>query len=481
MRPDHYLLALAGGAALAGCVSHTEPPAPTALPETFSEVAMLPMQAEEDWSQWWTRFDDPALDRLVDRALADNLDIRLQAQRVREARAQLGLSDANRLPTVRTQASATREQSPQLGFSLGGDAGGNSIVNQYSVAGLLNYEVDLWGRLANQQEAARSLLEESVFSHDAVRLSVTTEVVNTYFNLRAAEARHRITRSALETREETLELEQFRYDNGATDRFTLRQAESAVAATRASLPALREQVQQLGNALAILTGQAPGDILAGMTFEGAELDAISIPDTVPAMLPANLLQRRPDIQAAEAGLRAADANTAAVAASRWPAINLSGMLGAVHIDFADLISQTFDTWSTSAALNGPLYDFGRTGSRVESAEAQREQALVRYRQTLLYAFGEVRDALTLYETSRDRLEATESQLAAVTSTMELARIRYEEGLISFLELLDVERSLLEAELQLAGARQLRLSAVSTLFKALGGGWREDNATLAGLR
>ncbi|MEX1198005.1 MAG: efflux transporter outer membrane subunit [Pseudohongiellaceae bacterium] len=475
MRPDRHLFTLVTILLLTGCASSplSEPQTPD-LPDSFEQIATLPMQSGESWQAWWTRFDDPALDALVDRALTDNLDIRLQAQRVQEARAQLGLSDANRMPTLQAQADATREQNPQMSFSLGGgEGGGSAITNQYSLAGMLGYEVDLWGRLANQQEAARSLLDETQFSHEAVRLSITTEVVSTYFNLRAAEARYRIMQSNLETREETLELEQFRYDNGATDRFTLRQAESAVAAVRAQLPSLREQVQVLENALAILSGQAPGDILAGMEFNGPALTSISFPDTLPAMLPSDLLQRRPDIRAARAGLRAADANVAVVAASRWPSLNLSGMLGVAHIDFADVISQSFDTWSTSAALAGPLYDFGRTSARVDSAEAQREQAMLRYRQTVLTAFGEVRDALTIYETSLERLNATDNQVEAVRATRELAQIRYDEGLIGFLELLDAERAMLDAELQLAEAQQQRLSAVATLFKALGGGWGDS--------
>lgn len=466
---------------LAGCANAPSGvPETTDLPDSFAQVATLPMQTGENWREWWTRFDDPSLDALVDRALSDNLNIRLQAQRVQEARAQLGLSDANRLPTLQAQADATREQNPQMGFSLGGAEGAGSVIyNQYSVSGMLNYEVDLWGRLSSQQEAARALLDQSVFSHDAVRLSIVADVVTTYFNLRAAEARYRITQDNLETREETLALEQLRYENGATDRFTLRQAESAVAATRANLPALREQVQLLESALAILTGQTPADILAGMDFSsGSPLTAITLPETLPAMLPADLLQRRPDIRAAEAGLLAADANVAATVASRWPSLNLAGLLGMAYIDLGELFSGTLDNWSTSATLAGPLYDFGRTASRVDSAEAQREQAITRYRQTVLTAFGEVRDAMTLYETSQERLEATGNQVDAVRATRELAQIRYDEGLISFLELLDAERAMLDAELQLAEAQRQRLSAVATLFKALGGGW-QDNGSMSG--
>lgn len=482
MRIIHHwqrLLALAM-LTLAGCAGgpSVEPPQPQNLPDNFSDIATLPLQTEESWNRWWTRFEDPALDALVDQALSDNLTIRLQAQRVQEARAQLGLSEANRLPGLQAQAEATRQQDPQMGFSLGGPAGAGSVIyNQYSLSAMLNYEIDLWGRLSSQQEAARALLSQSAFSHDAVRLSVVSDVVSTYFNLRAAEARYRITRDSLETREETLALEQLRYENGATDRFAVRQAESAVAATRARLPSVREQVRMLENALAILTGQTASDILAGMEFSGAALSAITLPESIPAMLPADLLQRRPDIRAAESGLLAADANVAAVAASRWPRLNLAGLLGVAYIDLGELFSGTLDTWSTSATLAGPLYDFGRTASRLDSAEARRDQAITRYRQTVLTAFGEVRDALTLYETSRERLQATDHQVEAVQTTRELAQLRYDEGLISFLALLDADRALLDAELQLAEAQRQRLSAVATLFKALGGGW-ESNGSVA---
>lgn len=483
MRPDRHLFILVTILLLAGCAgSPSSVPEAPDLPDSFEQIATLPMQTDEEWQKWWTRFDDPALDALVEHALTDNLDIRLQAQRVQDARAQLGLSDANRMPTLSAQADATRQQDPQMGFSLGGAEGGGSVIyNQYSLSGMLGYEVDLWGRLSSQQDAARALLDQSMFSHDAIRLSIVADVVTTYFNLRAAEEQYRITRDNLETREETLELEQLRYESGATDRFSLRQAESAVAATRAQLPALREQVQLLENALAILTGQAPDDILAGMDFSGSPLTAITLPETIPAMLPSELLQRRPDIRAAEAGLLAADANVDVATASRWPSLNLSALLGVAYIDLGQLFSGTLDTWSTSATLAGPLYDFGRTASRVDSAEAQREQAITRYRQTVSAAFGEVRDALTLYETSQDRLEATDNQVDAVRATRALAQIRYDEGLISFLELLDAERAMLEAELQLAEAQRQRLSAVATLFKALGGGWEQSSPMAMGAR
>ncbi|MDN3515982.1 efflux transporter outer membrane subunit [Aquisalimonas lutea] len=464
------LAAVAGALLLAGCAVGPDYEQPALdLPAEWPEHVLLSDEDRAAWQQWWTRFDDPVLDRLVARALDDNLDIRLEAQRILEARAQLGLADANQYPTVEGQAQAARENQPRTTAAVPGAAGPGNL---FSVTGTLAYEVDLWGRLARQEEAAGARLRESVFSRDAVRLNVVADVVATYFDLRAAQRQLTITERTLESRERTYDLEKARYEAGETDALALRQAESELETTRARIPPLRERVRTLESALAVLVGMSPAELLEQLDFAEGSLVDVRLPEDVPSVLPSELLQRRPDIRAAEAALIAANAEIGVAEASRLPSLNLTAFLGSTATATDDLFTAPAETWGVGASLLGPILDFGRNAARVDTAQARRAQAETQYRMTVTNAFREVRDALVLYETTQERVEAVERQVAAIEETRRIAQVRYDEGLTSFIELLDAQRALLDAELALAEAKRDRLSATATLFKAMGGGWSE---------
>lgn len=460
---------LAGVLVLAGCTlgpDYREPGID--LPETWPENVRLSDAERASWQAWWTRFDDPVLDRLVERALDDNLDIRLEAQRLLEARAQLGLRRAEQYPTVEGQAEAARQNQPATTAPLPQAAGPG---NRFALTGTLAYEVDLWGRLARREEAAEALLRSSLFTRDAVQLNVVTDVVATYFDLRATERQLSVTRRTLDARERAFELERIRFENGETDALALRQAESEVATLRARIPPLRERVRTLESALGLLVGLSPAELLETMDFGGAALSDLRLPEAVPEVLPSELLARRPDIRSAEASLIAANAQIGAAEAARLPNLNLTAFLGSTATELDELFSGPAETWGLGASVLGPLVDFGRNQARVDTAEARREQAETRYRRTVAVAFREVRDALVVAETTAARVEAVRRQVEALRETRRLARVRYEEGLTGFIEVLDAQRQLLEAELTLAQALRDRLTATATLFKAMGGGWR----------
>jgi len=228
-------------ALLAGCAVGPDYRAPALdLPEEWPEHVLLSAEARADWQQWWRQFEDPYLDGLVARAVEDNLELRLQLARIQEARARLGLTRAEQLPSVSAQAEAARERTPGTLSPFG-----ESTDNTFSLAGVLDYEIDLWGRLAREREASEALLEQSVFAHDAVRLSVIADVATTYFDLRSAERQLRITRATAQSREETFRLEQLRFDVGESDELALRQAQSELESTLAQLPGQRERVRVL--------------------------------------------------------------------------------------------------------------------------------------------------------------------------------------------------------------------------------------------
>lgn len=461
------LTALAAAVALlSGCAMGPDYQARTPdLPDQWPEHELLGPETGE-WQQWWTRFDDATLNALVERALNDNLNLQVQIQRIEQARAELGLSKANRWPSLSARANATRERTPETVSQTGREY----ISEQYSVNGVLSYELDLWGRLAREREAAGARLAQSVFGTEAIRLNLVTDVVTTYFNLRAAEQQLAITQQTLETREETLALEELRHESGASNPLSVRQARASLESTRARLPQQEQRVHELRSALAMLVGYTPRELLSELDFGDGRLTDIQLPDRVPAVLPSELLQRRPDIRAAEEALVAANARVGIAKAQRFPSLNLQALGGSVALDSGDLFTAPAEMWSVGADLAGPLFDFGRTRSRVESAEAQLARAEAEYQLAITNGFRDARDALVIYQSADRRVAAVRRQAQAIEETLALAELQYEAGSIGFYELLDAQRGLLEAELALSQAMSDRLAATATLFKAMGGGW-----------
>ncbi len=452
------------GLVLAGCAtgSRYQVVSPE-LPDQWPGQEMANQQ-HSDWQNWWTGFEDARLNQLVERALDRNLSLRIQIQRIEQARAELGLTNANRWPSLNGQASALREQPPETILP------GGTINNLFSVAGVLSYEVDLWGRLARQREAAAAQLEQSIYGTEAIRLNLITDLVTTYFNLRAAEQQLEITRQTLESREQTLALEEIRYESGASNPLNLQRARAALESTRARLPQQELRVQQLRTALAVLAGYSPAELLGELDFGVSRLTDIRLPDRQPLVMPSELLQRRPDIRAAEAALIAAHAQLGVARAMRFPALNLSALGGYTALDAGDLFSAPAESWNLTAGLAGPIFDFGRSRARVESAEARLAQAEAEYQLVVTGAFRDARDALAVHQSADLGVAAIRRQVEATAITLELAALQYEAGSIGFYELLDVQRTLLDAELALSQAMSDRLAASATLFKAMGGGW-----------
>ncbi|MGD8174749.1 efflux transporter outer membrane subunit [Marinimicrobium sp. ARAG 43.8] len=455
---------------LSGCVMGPDYTPQTAdLPEQWPDQERLTQEADtEDWAQWWTRFNDPTLNQLVERALDDSLELRVQLQRIEQARAELGLINADRWPTLSAQADASREQGSAA--TMPPELGGGQIRNQFSVSGVLSYELDLWGSLRRQREAAVALLAQTQYGTEAVRLNLVADVVTTYFNLRAAEQQLAITRETVESREQTLALEEIRAEGGASSPLQVRQARAELEGTRARLPQQEQQVNELRSALAMLVGYSPRELLSEWDFGDGKLTDIRLPDQIPTVLPSELLQRRPDIRASESALIAATAQIGVAEASRFPSFNLTAMGGSAALEADDLFTAAAETWSVGASLAAPLLDFGRTRAAVLSAEAAVGQAEAEYQLAVASAFRDARDALALYRTSDRRVEAIRRQVDAIEETVELAQLQYDAGRIGFYELLDARRGLLEAELSLSQAVSDRLSATATLFKAMGGGW-----------
>jgi len=454
---------------LGGCaVGPDYAPPELDMPAAWPDQAVLDSRSSAALREWWRAFGDPVLDDLVDRALDDNLELRIQAARIEAARARLGLTRAEQLPTVDLQAEASRQRQPAAAFGLQGFE--TAPRNLFSLSGLLGYEIDLWGRLAREREAAAADLDASIYAGEAVRLGLIADVVATYAGLRSARRQLEVTERTVAARRESLRVQRVRHAAGAIDELELRQSESALADARAELPMRTQDLRRRESALGILLGMPPAALLEAIDIPAGKLEKGAVPAKIPAALPADLLNRRPDLRAARSELRAATAAVGVAEAARFPRLTLSGLIGTEAADRGELFSSQAESWRVGAMLDGPLFDFGRTRARVASAEARLEAAGLRYRATVAIALREVRDALAFYASSGQRLEAVEGQIRALRRTEELAEIRYEAGYISIIELLDAQRALLAAELARARALADRYVATATLFKALGGGW-----------
>lgn len=448
---------------LGGCVvSRVDPgvpetPLPEALPAQAATVSALP-------DPWWKVFGDATLDGLIDEALAHNPDVTIAAERVSEARAILRIANADRLPSLDIEGSATRTKDPAF---ITEAAGQDRHQTLYSVQGVVGYELDFWGRYQRASQAARAQLLSTEFGREATKLSLTGEVARSYFGLIAAAEQLARARDTLSSREESLRIERLRLDAGESDEFTFKRAQAEAAATRVAARQLELEVVQRTNALGVLLGRSPKDLIDNaVTTQGISLPE---PVTLPAALPSSVLERRPDVGAAEAALIAAAADVGAARAQLFPSITLTGAFGSLSPELDDLFTEPFEAWSAIGGLLQPVFQGGRLRANVARAEAVKEQRRAEYARTVQIAFRDVLDALRGQELIASVRSANAEQVAALNRATELAELRYGQGDIAYLELLDVRRSLYQSEIDLVAAERDELLNTVDLALALGGG------------
>jgi multidrug efflux system outer membrane protein len=405
--------------------------------------------------RWQDLLRDEELAKLIEEALANNFDVQIAAARVLEARAQLSIARSARLPAIDSQAGYTNERL----------AGIDSDFSNLSVS--LGWELDLWGRIRNTSAAARAALLASVEARRTVLQTLISDVASNYFLLRDLDLELEITRHALKLREDSLELVQLRVDNGYSSEIDLRQAQVLVKSARAALPGLELQSEQTENQIAILLGRNPGPIVRGRALLDQGL-AVSIP----AGLPSALLDRRPDIRQAEQQLIGDHALVAVARAAYFPTISLTASAGYESSALLNLFNPTNGTWLFGPAAALPIFHAGAIRAGVLSAEARRQQSLLAYRQTVQQAFHEVADSLAAYRRLAEQRSEQEGLVESLRQGVDLADLGYRGGVASYLEYLDSERQLLDAQLQLVQIRRQELTNIVTLYRALGGGWQE---------
>jgi multidrug efflux system outer membrane protein len=457
-------LSLLASLVLAGCINQPKYDRPAVdLPQAWKESA--PRFAED--GRWWRIYQDAELEKVVDEALKGNADLLVAAARVDEARALLGEANSFFWPSVNANAAVSRQQiSTRTATSFPG------IPREYSnhrATLNVSYELDLFGRLRAGAAAARHELEASEASREAVRLALAAQATKSYFALRALDEQVDLTRRTVKLREEALELQRKRLRGGVISEFELRQLEAETAVVRAQLPPLERDREREEVALAVLLGRSPRSVFQdSVAIKVAFAEAPGAP-AVPAGMPSELLLRRPDLVEAERALAVANARVAEARSEMFPSISLTAFLGSESQALSNLFAGgAAATWQVAAGVTQPIFQGGRLRARRDAADARERAALTQYEQAIRSAFGEVRTALIAQARARESYDAESARTAALTETLRLARLRYQNGVASQLDVIDAERGLLSAQIGRIEALRAHRAAVADLFRALGG-------------
>ncbi len=447
-------------AAVAGCTVGPNYRRPQIdVPPTFRGQAdsSSPSLANESW---WQVFPDPALQALIRTALAENSDVRLAAARVLEAQAQLGITRADQLPDVTAGVNVLGERpSIALGFP-------SRNIFALQVQGSVTWELDFWGKFRRATEAARARLLASEWGRRAVMTTLVSQVANAYFGLRALDLELDISRRTLASRQESLRLTQIREQGGATSLIDVRQAEQLVFGASAEIATLEREIVQQEDFIQVLLGRNPGGVDRGLPLTDEPH-----PEQVPAGLPSTLLTQRPDIEQSEQELVAANAQIGVARAAYFPTIPLTGSGGFESTALSALFAGTNAVWTAAVGATQPIFTAGRTRAQVALAQARYQEAVISYQQTIRQAFREVSDAIVGYTKIREFRMQEASLLASAQDARRLADIRYQGGATSYLEVLDADTRLFDAELGLAQAQLAELGALIEVYRALGGGWQ----------
>ena len=446
---------------LAGCAVGPHYVRPAAeLPATLG-IAQPGVPAAD---KWWTLFQDPVLDRMVEEALAGNRDLAVAAARIEAARAQLGISRADQWPDAGVEYTRSRNRSSAIG-GMPLPEGVPLEANSHRLVLRASWELDFWGKYRRATEAARAELAASEAGRDAIRASLVGETIRGYFALRALDRRLEVVTLTRTGREKSLELQKLRFDAGVVSELEYRQVESDLRQAIALVPVIRQQRVAQENALAMLLGRSPRAMFEASIDRGMPATPSGV--EVPAGLPSDVLLRRPDLREAERRLAAANARIGVARADYFPRISLTGFLGGESQSLGDLFDSQARTWNVAGAVLQPLLTAGRIRSNVDLAEARTREAAENYRKAVANAFREVRNALAAQANLREALVAQAERERALARTAELSRLRYENGAVSLFEVLETERQLQAARLEVIDAERDRRNAIVDLYLALG--------------
>ena len=412
--------------------------------------------------QWWQVYQDPVLTQLIHTAVAQNYDVRIAAARVLEAQAQVGITRANQLPSASVGANVFSEQNAKV----------TNLFPAYQVnGGELNLSViwnlDFWGKYRRQTEAARAQLLATEWGRRAVISSLVANVATAYFQLRAFDNELEISKRTLESRQQSLKLTQFLENHGGASGLDVSQAEQLVYTASETIPDLERQIQQQENVLSVLLGENPHSIPRGRT-----LTEQPVPQNVPADLPSDLLERRPDVRQAEQNMVAANAQIGVAKASFFPNLSLTGLGGLESNALHQFITTPSETWYAAFNVSQPVFQGGALRSQLRLARANWQEAVFSYQQTVQNSLGQVSNSLVASQKDREFREQQELLTHAAQQTDQLSEVLYKNGGASYLQVLTSETNYFSAELNLVQAQLNERLALVQLYQALGGGWQQ---------
>ncbi|HUJ16538.1 MAG TPA: efflux transporter outer membrane subunit [Nitrospirota bacterium] len=445
---------------LTGCAIGPDYRRPEIEPPPAWQVGI--QQAQETANTaWWEQFNDPVLNELIGTSLRENYDLRVATARVVEFYGLYGATRADLFPQVGYDGSAGRTHSTSKGPI---PIVGGRNYSLYQAEFNASWEIDLWGKVRRATEAAKADLLSAEDARSGVILSLVTSMATAYIDLRSLDQQLEIARKTAKSREESVRLFELRFKGGNISEMELSQVRSEYYVALAAIPDLEKRVRQQESFISILLGRNPGPILRGRA-----LDDIALP-VIPAGMPSDLLMRRPDVRQAEQNLIAANARIGVAKAQYFPSISLTGFFGSVSTQLKDLFTGPAGAWSYAGALAGPIFTAGKIKGTVKAAEAVQQEALFGYESAIQNGFREFEDALIDQDRTRVQLDAQAKQVEALATYARLARLRYENGYTSYIEVLDAERSLFNAQLSYAQTQDSLLRALINLYKAMGGGW-----------
>ncbi len=451
--------------ALTGCMvgpKYKRPP--VTVPDTFRGIApdAGPQTATSIGDEkWWEVFQDPQLQGLIREALSQNYDVRIAATRVLQAQAVLGITRADQFPTISGGVSSSNERLPATRITPAFE----TSPSQVNLS--LFWELDFWGKYRRATEAARANLLATEWGQKAVMSSLISNLASAYFQLLELDSEMEISRNTLASRKESLRLVEVRAKGGATSMLDVRQSEQLVYTAAGTIPDLERRIEQQENLISTLLGKNPAPVTTGKPL----VESVILP-TVPAGLPSALLGRRPDIQSSEQQLVAANARIGVAKAAYFPQITLTAVGGYQSSALTNLFTGPAGLWSFGGQLVQPIFTGGRIRSNVRLTEAQQQEAILVYQQSIQQAFREVSDSLVAYRKNQEFRSQLELLTNSAQDATRLSDMRYRGGVTSYLEVLDSDTRYFDAQLNLAQARLNERLALVQLYNALGGGWQQ---------
>jgi multidrug efflux system outer membrane protein len=430
---------------------------PDAYPEASSGSAGLTVPTD-----WWRLYSDPGLDNLVASGLQKNSDVKLAIARMEEAEALVREANATFLPEIDLNASAGRSRASTRTGTLPPTVA--VIRNNFLISANTSFELDFWGRLRRGREAAFAQYAASRYGHEVVRLTLAASIAQTYFNIRALDAQIIVSNETLKAAEDSLDIANARAQAGVSSDLDVNQADANRAQVAAQIKELRRLRALASHLLGVFTGVLDLDV------PPADVWQLPVPPLPPAGLPSTLLERRPDLRQAEATLMSANAQIGVARAAQFPTLSLTGALGVQSRDLSTLTSSGAGIWSIGLGIVGPILDWGRYAARTQQAEARAKEAAATYEKTAQTAFREVADALSNVRLAAETEQDLRDRVERANNTLRLATQRYRAGYSAYLEVLDAQRTLNDAQLALARNRQAYLAYTVDLMNALGGGW-----------